>query len=230
MAGFALLVLAGVQKVSQHQYWYLALGLMVAISSQLFRGWQPGIEGLDYFADVLFGKHYNIYFPLFPWLSCILFGMFLSARYISHQQTDRLFKEGLWMGLPMLAIGGGLCLWDYDYHFADFFHIGPGGILYLCGLNMLGMWLVHQLLKRVPLPRVSALLSYCSRYVTSLYITQWVVICWGMALFGFQSLSAWHTATLIPTITVLVIGGHYLFTRALRTKTPTDNLAAEGLS
>ncbi|NQY63254.1 MAG: DUF1624 domain-containing protein [Alteromonadaceae bacterium] len=209
MAGFALVLLALVQRISTNQYFYLALAVIIATLSQELRGWQPNIEGLDYLADVFFSKDFNIYFPIFPWFSCVLVGMFMGRRYLTHQSKARLYRECLTFGLVFLLLGLSLCLWNYACHFSDFFHLGPGGISYLIGLNLIAIWLANWLISHMDLTRVMPLITYCSQHVTTLYITQWVIVCWGMTIVGYQRLSPIETCMLMPLMIAIVLAIHY---------------------
>ncbi|TLX50423.1 hypothetical protein CWC31_12290 [Pseudoalteromonas ruthenica] len=204
MAGLSLLLLSLVVHPKRSPWLYIALALLVAFVTPLIRGWQSGMTGLDYLSDLFVGAQFNVYFPVFPWLACVLFGLALSARL---RQGRPLARSALHLGLPLLIVGGALCLWDKDTHFNDFFHLGPGGALYLSGLNLVALAAIDKLLhlsQNGPVQqRVMTVLTYCSRHVTSLYITQWVLVCWGMAWVGFKTLTPWQCAAMMPVMLLL---------------------------
>lgn len=205
LAGISLLLLALAHPLLTKKRYILALGLMLAVCAKFFAGAQLGIGGIDYLLRLLFSDSWQVYFPVFPWMSFILFGMFMGKFINERGQDAKILARLPLAAVPLLLIGGALCYADFTYHFGDFFHLGPGGVFYLLGINLLLLWAIHTLLKQHT--AITRLLNYCSRRVTSLYIIQWTLICWGMALVGYQTLNSLQTlmamvATLAATFTV----------------------------
>lgn len=206
MAGVAMLVLAFVRRYISNKNHILLLAFAVAFSAKLVSGYRPGIAGLDYVADLLWGAEFNVYFPLMPWLSCILFGWYFGLVYReSDNDIPGLYQLMLKFGVGLLGIGAVLCLYDFKYHFNDFFHIGAGGILYLTGLNLIALWLVSKLVSKCELKAIKPLLNYCSERVTSLYVIQWVLVCWGMGVVGFAQLTTLQTLMAMPVMLALTL-------------------------
>ena len=209
MAGFSLIMLSAITKLVRNEWGYLIVALAIAASAKPLSGWTPGIDGLDYVAKVLWGNTYQIYFPLFPWLSCILVGMFLGKRYTQSKNSIALHRDSLVLGVILTLTGGVLIMWNFDYHFGNFFHTGLGGITYLIGINLVALWCLDKLLKSGIFNRLQGLLSYCSKHVTSLYVIQWVLICWGMAIVGYQTMNSLQTIMLMPLTNSLTLLCHY---------------------
>lgn len=177
----------------------LVWAALVAAAPHLVRGVRAGVPGLDYVLDLLWGGEYDVYFPLFPWFAAVLVGMYFGALYLElDRDADALFGRMLITGLPLSALGLGLVLLWPKAQFNDFFHTGFGGMSYLVGLNLVGLWAVHKLAPRLDATRFGALLHYASRRVTSLYVIQWVVICWGMGVVGYQTLGVGGVVAAIP--------------------------------
>ncbi|WP_100915718.1 heparan-alpha-glucosaminide N-acetyltransferase domain-containing protein [Pseudoalteromonas spongiae] len=214
MAGFSLIILSAITQFVKNEWGYLTVALAIAVSAKPLSGWTPGIDGLDYLAKVLWGNTYQIYFPLFPWLSCILVGMFIGKRFVHSQSSVALHSDCLKMGISLTLLGGGLMAWNFDYHFGNFFHTGFGGIAYLIGVNLIALWCLNKLLKSVIFERLHGLFSYCSQHVTSLYVTQWVLICWGMAIVGYQTINSLQTIMLMPLTISLTLLCHYGYVTA----------------
>ncbi|MEL6538873.1 MAG: hypothetical protein AAFQ98_25885, partial [Bacteroidota bacterium] len=59
-------------------------------------------------------------------------------------------------------------------------------------------------------------LRYSSRHVTLIYITQWVLICWGMGILGFQQLNITQVLCLIPLITAVTYGVNWALVRGIQ--------------
>lgn len=201
MAAIALVLIAIIQHYVKNKYGLLAIALLITFTSRMFSGYQPNIDGFDYIAKLFFSNHYQVYFPLFPWMSFILFGMFLGKVIQQHKED----KNYMFNQLPIttaicLVIGGGLCAWDFEYHFGNFFHLGPGGVLYLLGINSALLWLVHKIVQSGYTSMFTRFLYFCSERVTSMYIIQWTVICWGMGILGYQQLNSWQVIAIIPPV------------------------------
>ena len=214
MAGVSLFLLAIINLFTTNKYAYLMIALFVAAFSQVIRGYQLGIDGLNYVADLLWGENYNVYFPVFPWFSSILVGAFLGKCYAENKVLEKLYILSLKWGIALSAVGIALSLYDYEYHFADFFHTGPGGIMYLTGFNLIVFWVVGLMINRFAANKVfkqmQSGLSYCSRHVTTLYVCQWTLVCWGMGVIGFQTLSAWQVVAMMPVMLVITLVVHHL--------------------
>ncbi|MFD2166172.1 heparan-alpha-glucosaminide N-acetyltransferase domain-containing protein [Thalassotalea euphylliae] len=231
MAGVSLFLLALINLVTSNKYVYLGLAFVVAATSQVVRGYQPGIEGVNYVADLFFGANYNVYFPVFPWFSSILIGAYLGKCFSENKDPEKLYVLSLKWGLGLSASGIALSAYDYEYHFADFFHTGPGGIMYLTGFNLVALWLVGKMIKNYGstaiLNKIMNSLSYCSRHVTTLYIAQWTLICWGMGVVGFKTLSPWQVVAMMPIMLAITLVVHHalllVLTKAFsRGKNSTD--------
>ena len=153
----------------------------------------------------------------FPWLSFIFIGLYIG---MSFRQTGRtpeaVFNDSLKVGLPALVIGGGLCWWFPDYHFGNFFNLGPGGVVYLAGINLILLWAINQLTLRISRSRIFVFFEYLSRRVTTLYVIQWTLICWGMGLVGYQTLNAWQTLAMMPVMIALSLGTQAMLERLFR--------------
>ena len=206
MAAIALIFISIIQKYVHSKLGLLGIALFITASSRFISGYQPGIDGLDYLAKLFFSNHYQVYFPLFPWMSFILFGMFL-GKLIQEKQTDKgyMFSKLPKLAIISLLIGGVLCAWDFEYHFGNFFHLGPGGTLYLLGINLALLWLVHKIVSSGHTSLFTRFLYFCSERVTSMYIIQWTVICWGMGIIGYQQLNTAQVLAMIPIVIVCTL-------------------------
>ncbi|AFU98481.1 heparan-alpha-glucosaminide N-acetyltransferase domain-containing protein [Simiduia agarivorans] len=206
LAGCSLVVLALLAPWLQNKWLMLAIGLLVVACAKGLAGAQVGVAGVDYLLRLLFSDSWQVYFPVFPWISFIFFGLFLGLVFRQAAFDYRAVLQRLpWVGLPLIAVGGALCYWNFAYHFGDFFHLGPGGALYLLGINLMLLWLINAWEMRAGLGRLMALLRYCSQRVTSLYVIQWTLVCWGMGVVGFQTLSSAQTLIAMPVVLALTL-------------------------
>lgn len=221
LAGLSLFLMGIVNHFSKNKYVPLVLAVIIAGVSQMLRGIRAGVEGLDYFLDLLWGIHYNVYFTLFPWVAFILVGIFFGRLYKEAEKDINFTFKRMWQyGLVFLVAGGALCVYDFKYHFADFFHLGFGGTIYLVGFSLLLTWFCHWLLSVVKPNKMFQFFMYMSPRVTSFYFIQWVLVCWGMSVLGFQQLNATQVLITMPIMMAVCLGVQWLW----------DQLKARGKS
>ncbi|EAY27072.1 heparan-alpha-glucosaminide N-acetyltransferase domain-containing protein [Microscilla marina] len=219
LAGLSLFLMGVVNHFSKNKYVPLILAIIVAAIAPFVRGTRVGIQGVDYVLDLLWGVHYNVYFTLFPWVAFILAGIFFGRLYQDVGRDIGLTFKRMWQyGLVFLVVGGALCLYDFKYHFADFFHLGFGGTLYLIGFSLLLTWFAHWLSTVVKPNKVFDFFLYLSPRVTSFYIIQWVMVCWGMCIVGFQRFNASEVLLTMPLMMLLCLGVQWLWDRVKAAK------------
>ncbi len=207
LAGVSLLFMGVINHFSKSKYVPLVLALFIAFITKEIHGFQIEVVGVSYILDLLWGSGWNVYFAVFPWFSFILIGMFFGKWYKEENNSNKsLFSNMLISGILLMILGGGLCYYNFEYHFGDYFHLGPGGVLYLAGFNLACLWIMHLIVTRVKENIFFKFLYYCSQRVTTIYVVQWVLICWGMAVFGYQQLGTTGVLFLIPVFMLLTLG------------------------
>ncbi len=207
LAGVSLIFMGIVNRFATNKFVPLILGLIIVLLSKVVHGFRLGITGVDYFLDLLWGAEWNVYFAVFPWFSFILIGMFFGMWYKEkNRSVSYIFRKMGIAGIVLMVLGGGLCFYNFDYNFGDYFHLGPGGSLYLAGFNLVLLWFTNILVKHVEPNRVFDFFYYCSKRVTTIYIIQWVLICWGMGVLGYQEFGVTGVLLLIPFYVLLTLG------------------------
>ncbi|MEW7278713.1 heparan-alpha-glucosaminide N-acetyltransferase domain-containing protein [Aquimarina sp. 2201CG1-2-11] len=220
LAGVSLLFMGIINRFSKNKYIPLLIALCIALLTKEVHGVRVGITGFDYLLDLLWGAEWNVYFAVFPWFSFILIGMFFGMWYKEKEKSNSyLFGRMLIAGIVLMCVGGGLCYYNYEYHFGDYFHLGPGGTLYLGGFNLVIMWIANILVTYIRDNKVFNFLYYCSKRVTTIYVIQWVIICWGMGVLGYQQFGVSGVLLLIPVYILLTLGiQKFVLDRALSSK------------
>ncbi|CAL2103914.1 conserved membrane protein of unknown function [Tenacibaculum sp. 190130A14a] len=208
LAGISLIIMGIIIKFIKNKYAALILALFIVFFSGELSGYRPGIVGLDYICDLLWGKNYNVYFPVFPWMSFILMGLFFGMWYQeSGNNVVLTYRRMLVSGILSIAIGVALCYYNYDYHFGDYYHLGPGGTIALIGVNLFLVWFGHILVTYIPHNKIYDVIYYSSKNVTYFYLIQWVLVYWGVLVFGFSSqTSQIKLLSIIIGITLLTFG------------------------
>lgn len=206
LAGVSLLFMGIINALSKNKYVPLVLAFIIAVVTREVHGLQLGITGVDYLLDLLWGAEWNVYFAVFPWFSFILIGMFFGRWYKENNHSERyLFTKMLPVGIVLMVVGGGLCYYNFEYHFGDYFHLGPGGTIYLAGFNMVILRFAYLLVTKVAPNKIFDFLYYCSKRVTTIYMIQWVLICWGMGILGYQQFDVTGVLILILVFTSLTL-------------------------
>ena len=211
MAGIAFAFIAVIRHFVRNKYVLLLLSALSIATYPLISGYRPGIPGVDYICDLLWGTEWNVYFPLLPWISNILVGMFVGMYFKEKNTGVRGLYQGLLLvGIPCSVVGGILCYRDWGYHFNDFFHPGPGGALLTLGVCLFIFFLFCYLSDLVyRFEKLRSVVFYLSSRVTTIYVVQWVLVCWGMGIVGYQSLDTFQVLLLIPLMTLLTVAVDY---------------------
>lgn len=212
LAGVSLLIIGFIRKYFLQRIVLLLLAILIAIASRWIVPVQTNYFIVDYIQQLFFSSEFWVYFPVFPWLSFIILGMFLGKSYIEqHKDQKTFFIRTLMYGMLIIAVGAVFLWHDHEYHFNDFFHLGPGGLLYLAGWNFVVLFLFHLLMIYTPHNLVYKFIFYCSQNVTSIYVIHWVLICWFMGIFGFQNCNTIETVFLMPFFIILTFIVQYLY-------------------
>ena len=137
LAALSLILMALVLKLGESKWIPLAMAVFTAFVTPMVRGFRLEVSGVDYVLDLLWGAEWNGYFAVFPWFSFILLGMFFGAWYKEKDYNGGyIFNRMLPIGLVLLIIGGAMSYYNFEYHFNDYFHLGPGGAVYLAGFYL----------------------------------------------------------------------------------------------
>ena len=212
-AGIALILMAIIQRFSLNKYVILAIAVSIALISPLFWGIKTNIPIFDFVLDIIWGDHEiplienRVAFPLLPWLTFPLLGMFLGDIIKNSAKRQIAFKQVGIVGLVVLLAGLILSATNFDYHFNDYYHSRQGAMIFMCGFVMLWVYICKIMTDYVPTNYVFNLIYDWSKFVTNIYFIQWVLICWSIGLFGIQSSSY---ATVIALIILFTVISHFL--------------------
>jgi uncharacterized membrane protein len=225
LAGITLFLIAIINLFSQNKWTPLVIGLLIIAISREVSGFRLGITGIDYLCDLFFSNKFNVYFPVFPWSSFILIGVFLGKWLKELQENQKVFFKNLVILGVLFVLGGGFLIYlDPEYHFGDYYHLGPGGSIVLMGVIVMFLWFSNFLVKLIgeQNKKFFKAITYLSKNVTSLYVIQWVLINWGMYVFGFWKHNQFVVALLIILMTSLTLLVNTLFLR-LKQKTQKED-------
>lgn len=202
-AGLAMILLAVIRHFLPWPRTWFLLAVLAAVSSPLLWGISSGVSVIDWILDLLWGKYEEVWFPIFPWIAFPLLGM--AFRYFIKTENGNL---GMGRRIPILgAVALAAGLWisylNPEYHIGDYYRSGPGGIIWMCGFVIIWLFLCEVALRKIPDNRVFRLLEYWSRYVTTIYFVQWIIIGWGVAIFTYMDQTITTTVILMAAAVLL---------------------------
>ncbi|TMP04449.1 hypothetical protein CWC11_11460 [Pseudoalteromonas sp. S3178] len=210
LAGVSLLLFGALNIARWKTVWIACLAIAIALVSQFVRGQQFALS--PYISDLFFANNYQVYFPVFPWISAILTGYVLGRLYInSEHNAAYLFSVCAKLGAALLIVGTTWLIADFKGQFGNFFHLNGGGIIYLIGLNLFGLAVIEYVFANKFNGPITRALLYASKHVTALYIIQWVLICWLMGVFGYHTQSLWPTLCLMALMGLLTFAVHKVY-------------------
>lgn len=189
LAGMSLLFVGFIRKYVKNKYVILAIGLLVALVSREVSGINIDVPGINYVLDLLFNNDFPafVYFPVFPWISFIIIGMFFGKWFLElNYDSKKLFKNMLYAGLLFAALGAPLVFLYGEYNYNGFYHMGPGGVIYFAGWTLIFLWAIFRITYNAKENAFMRILKYCSKNLTSMYMIQWILISWGKGIFGYR--------------------------------------------
>ena len=170
-AGIALMIMALIQEFKISQYIILLFVFLISMLSPFLWGLKVNIPVIDQIIELFWGDQpiefsfidNKIAFPVFPWLSFPLLGMFLGSTMKNSKAPDATFKYFGIIGILILFIGIVISYSNIDYHFNDYYHSRQGGMLFMCGFVIFWLYINKLLLDKVPMNKLFELLFKWSK-------------------------------------------------------------------
>jgi len=182
-AGLAVIVLTLIRLIVPKPTIWIMLAVAAAVSAPILWDRKSGWPPLDWLLTLVWGP---AAFPLFSWVSYPLAGMAFGFWLVTGIDRNLLFRRAAGAGLMLLLLGTGIILTNPKFHFGDYFHTGPGGVVGMTGLVLTWVAVCHWLVQRVKANPVFKLLYFWSAQVTVMYCAHWIIIGWGVAIFGYH--------------------------------------------
>jgi uncharacterized membrane protein len=208
-AGIALMIMAVIQALKVNKYLILVSAFLISMISPFLWGIKIDLPIIDQVLELFWGDQpiefsfiaNKIAFPVFPWLTFPLLGMFLGETVKNSTDTNRIFNYFGLSGIFVLAISVTISFTNYQYHFNDYYHSRQGAMLFMCGFVMGWLYLTKLVIDNIPTNSFFDLLFQWSKGVTNIYFIQWIIILWSIAFFGINRSSFTTTILLILIFT-----------------------------
>lgn len=201
-AAIAYLVLFFIYRLKYYHCWSFVIAIAILLGSSLVWDLHTGIVFLDYLLQLLGGHPPTVFFPVFPWLAFPLMGLTLGYL-LKECNQNRLMKNTGLSGAGIVIIA---CLFPPTVHSNDwlpFYRTDAADTLFHLGFVLTWLSVFHWLSKEIPANFFYRLLTFCSKNITTIYIIQWVFICWCLVFTGYMQLNM--TSTLIWMIGITTI-------------------------
>ncbi len=210
-AGIALMIMALIQEFKINKYVILFSAFLISMVSPFLWGLNLNIPVIDQILELFWGDQpiefsfivNKIAFPVFPWLSFPLLGMFLGDTMKNSKDQSMTFKYFGVIGFLVLLIGVAISYSNIDYHFNDYYHSRQGGMVFMCGFVIFWLSINKLIIDKVPMNKLFELLFKWSNGVTNIYFAQWIIIIWSIAFFGINK-SALETIILLILIFTVI--------------------------
>jgi uncharacterized membrane protein len=217
-AGIALMIMSIIQGLQINKYLILLSAFLISMISPLLWGIKLDIPIIDQLFELFWGDlpiefgfiANKIAFPVFPWLTFPLLGMFLGETVKNSIDMNRIFNYFGLFGIFLIGIGVAISFSNYQYHFNDYYHSRQGAMVFMCGFVLSWLYLNKLVIDSVPKNSLFDLLFNWSKGVTNVYFVQWIIIIWSIAFIGINS-SPFTTTILL----ILIFTGISHFTNEL---------------
>jgi hypothetical protein len=191
MAGLSLIALAALRVAARPGWVWLAIGAAVVLTGPFIRGLEFGTPVIDGPLTPVLGGAPNVYYAVVPWIAFPLCGAVfgtLVARAGGSDARTRVFRQGALLGLGLCAAGVGLFIADPPtFDVGTYWRMPPPYFVAISGLVLVWLWLCDLVVRHVRANRVFAFLYAWSASVIAIYFTHWLVVGWGVGIFGFRS-------------------------------------------
>jgi len=191
MAGLSLIAIAALRVASRPGWLWLLIGAAIVLTGPIVRGLEFGTPLLDGPLTPVLGGAPNVYYAVVPWIAFPLcgavFGRFVGRAKGGDART-RVFRWAALLGVGLCAIGVGLFIADPpSFDVGTYWRMPPSYFVGISGLVLVWLWLCDLVVRHIPANRVLVFLYGWSASVIAIYFTHWLVVGWGVGIFGFRS-------------------------------------------
>ncbi|MBD3230086.1 MAG: DUF1624 domain-containing protein, partial [Candidatus Lokiarchaeota archaeon] len=161
---------------------------IIAIISPYLWGIYTNNSVFNIFLDLIWGNRAHVAFPLFPWLCYPILGAWIGILINSNgatqdfssgknQESQKLGKRVVLVGLFLLILGLTIVLIDIDGQIGDYYHSGTGAVLLYSGFVILWLFFILNIMKILE-GKIKPLIVYISINLTSIYCIHWIILGW----------------------------------------------------
>jgi uncharacterized membrane protein len=187
MAGLSLIALAGLRMATKPNWIWLAFAAAVVITGPFIRGLDFGTPWLDGPLTPILGGAPNVYYAVVPWIAYPLVGAVFGSIVARAQDRTRVFRVGALVGVGLCAAGIGLFVVSPpSFDVTTYWRMPPSYFVAITGLVLVWLYACDLIVRHVRENRVFGFLYGWSGRVIAIYFTHWLIVGWGVGIFGFR--------------------------------------------
>jgi uncharacterized membrane protein len=191
MAGLSLIAIAALRLTARPGWIWLAIAAVVVLTGPFVRGLEFGTPLLDGPLAPVLGGAPNVYYAVVPWIAFPLTGAVygaLMARATDERARIRVFRWGALLGLGLCAAGVALfAIYPPTFDVGTYWRMPPSFFVGITGIVLVWLAACDLIVRHMRANRVFAFLYGWSASVIAIYFTHWLVVGWGVGVFGFRS-------------------------------------------
>jgi uncharacterized membrane protein len=191
LAGLSIIILALVREFKLNKYIILSAAIVISLISPILWGIKTNQPLINFIFDLFWGDNpafsfrgNTVSFPLFPWVAFPLLGYFFGIMINETGSKDKVLLHSLIPGGVSFIVGVALLVNNFDYHVNDYYHARIGLMLLMSGFIVIWLFLCNALVRQIKSNPIFNGFYYLSKSVTNIYFIHWVVIMWGIAIWG----------------------------------------------
>jgi predicted acyltransferase len=147
-----------------------------------------GTPLLDAPLTPILGGAPNVYYAVVPWIAYPLVGAVFGSLVARAPDRARVFRWAALAGVALCAAGIGLFfLSPPSFDVNTYWRMPPSYFVAITGLVLVWLFACDLAVRHVRENRVFTFLYGWSGRVIAIYFTHWVIVGWGVGIFGFRS-------------------------------------------
>jgi hypothetical protein len=176
--------------ISRRGWAWLLLAAVIVLTGPFLRGLEFGTPLLDGPLTPILGGAPNVYYAVVPWIAYPLVGGVFGAFVAQATLADRarVFRLGAIVGIGLCAIGIALfTVSPPSFDVNAYWRMPPSYFIGITGLVLVWLFACDVAVRHVRENRAFTFLYGWSGRVIAIYFTHWLVVGWGVGIFGFRS-------------------------------------------
>ena len=191
MAGLSLIAIAALRTVTRRGATWLVIAAAVVVAGPIVRGLEFGTPLLDAPLTPVLGGAPNVYYAVVPWIAYPLVGAVfgaLVAKAASAPDRARLFRGSAVVGVALVIVGALIyAAAPAPFDVNTYWRMPPAYFVGITGFILVWLWGCDLAVRHVRPNRAFDFLYGWSGRVIAIYFTHWLVVGWGVGIFGFRA-------------------------------------------
>jgi hypothetical protein len=188
MAGLSLIAIAALRMAARPGWVWLALAAVVVLAGPFLRGVEFGTPFVDAPLTPILGGAPNVYYAVVPWIAYPLAGGVFGTLVARAADQPRVFRGGALVGAALIAAG---IAWFQvappTFDVTTYWRMPPSYFVAISGLVLVWLYACDLAVRHVRANPAFRFLYGWSGQVIAIYFTHWLVVGWGVGIFGFRS-------------------------------------------